>query len=216
MLIHRDILAAVKQAASKTDSRYNLEGVRLDGGAIVATGGHVLLYHDTPADTAPENYPELPPGFRTPVSDAGAEVSATVPLTVVDSAIKAVRGRHYIPAYQHIVATPLEGHGARIVATSGNGSVPVDVDVDTDPDGPRFPDWRNILIKGDTRIRLVLGASQLEQLVKAAKVAGGRDARVIFELTEIPKDGQVRQGVRLEIPTEQGDPIKGVIMPRSD
>ena len=217
MLINRQALAAVRQAAAKTtDHRYALHGVRVENDTIVSTDGNMLLYARQPQSRDDIDYPERPQNVREPVGDVSEPVTVMVPADIVDAAVKVGAKRHHAGAVgEHIAVIAKNGADgpARVVATTLSG-VPVDTDIPGDETADRtFPAWEKVVPDWETHVSVTLSADILHRLAKAAKLSKGHIPYVTFDIAAPDSDGgsPMLGPVRVRL---SGDvEVKGVVMP---
>jgi len=211
-LLNRRTLAAVNQASCKgqPDTRYGLDGVKLDGQTIVATDGHLLFYAESPAEMPASDWPEVLEGVRESVTDPGADATVFLPNQIVTDACK-VGAKAKINIGEHIAVVQANGSPPRIVASNVSTNAALDRDIVDDPQ--TFPKWDRVIPTAAAIVSVTISADLLIRIGKAAKLAAGtKKAGVTFAISQ-PADpkGIVLEGVKLKL---TGSPtVLGVVMP---
>lgn len=168
MLLHKRNFA-VRHCASKDETRLNLCGVHVTAdGRTVATNGHLMAVVDA-VEVSPEEYPLLD-GV-----DPGAAVGpVTIPLPAIESVVKALPKRTYMPILEHAVLAP-NGGAETVVLASTDLETPQRVSAKR-IEG--FPLWEQVVPSSPERIAVTLGIPVLEALLKTAKEFA-KDAKYI-------------------------------------
>ena len=211
--IDKHVAAALTQGLpTRTDTRSNLRGIKLDAdGTTVATDGHLLLTAP-PSTAAAGDYPVRPPGVQRDLTDVDGAVTAILPREVLDAARTVIR-RTSLSIYDQIVVTAGENGHCRITSADGTGVVS-DTQIDASDDD--YPAWKKVLPTGPVTVRVTLGADLLIRIAKAAKALDGKTPRVTMEFRHDGDDPTYLNAVGLRLASDYSDPVTGALMPMRD
>ena len=196
MRIHKNTAKALLVTIGRDTSHDRLK-VEQTGEAI-STNGHVLL--------------KAPPA--PPDSDAKDQqpVEAIIPGPVIETAIKAIKGRQDLRGWCDHVAIEPSGDGVSVTSTDSNGPV---CRATVETTGDVYPDWKNVLDQQPATLRVTIAADVLTQLVKAAKAVKHTTPSVTLTFHQDDLDGSeaYSQVIGVEIPSDHTAPILGAAMP---
>ena len=205
---------AVRHAASKDATRYNLNGIHFKtDGTTEATDGHILCR--VKAATPPgDEYPTVPGVY---FGEGEALQSFILPLEAADRAVKSIpkATRTSMPVLSHTaldVKSTNENGNARFVAT--------DIETATVTEGKKieveFPKTENVIPKvaEDAVPTFVLNLQLMERIIKAAKEFKGpkaRDLAAAFYVSE-GKDAAISP-ILIRMKDPNIGELEAVIMP---
>ena len=158
---------AVRHAASQDETRYNINGVRIEAdGTTIATNGHWLCKVEL-EHADPKEWPTMPDGAVP--SDAPLE-PFTLPLDTVAKLVKALPKRE--PRTMPILANA----ALDVDATNANGAArfyATDLEsmdrIEGRKIGNDYPDWRMVMPKEAPEVTFGISLVLLEGLCKAVR-----------------------------------------------
>lgn len=170
--------------AASTDTRYNLNGITIEAdGRTVATDGHML------ATVGSESIPEK------------AGESLTAPLCIAKAATKLARKAPVDLEYSALELS--------YKASNAESSETVTVDCEFG----QYPDWRNVLPKGEPEKKVAISVALLEKLVAIARqfteTKKGDSTGLVFELRGEFDPISVKSAKN----NEAGETLHAVLMP---
>ena len=203
---------AVSRAASRDETRYVLNGVKISEAEdlAVATNGRMLLY----AKLSHEEESEIPP--QVAVAEGRELTEAIVPLTAITGALKMVKKQNkFFPAVNKVYAYEGEMKATDLDTTNTLEYRPIE---------GVYPNWRQALpeFKSGKTISYGLRTEILETLVKALKDVKAKSIVFTFSVAEEDlTDPETFSGGKVSISAAKvkiqsgigEEDIEGIVMP---